>query len=198
MGLKFQSVIKSFYPKGKIWVFQDNFDKFIQGMAVEFQRANDDIKEFYDDFNIINSTNFAVEHSNDYLITQGLYSDDELQRIIVKYINGDMTFKEIITDFANYIDVEIEFIKAQSSIKFASSFAMTFGDPDIVENMQLQIDLIDNVTCTKYKKMVDIVDYFKPPYIDVFFTGKPSEGVTAFQLGTWQFGSGFGDISSCD
>lgn len=198
MGLKFINIFKSFFPQGKIWEYQEEFNNLIDGMSREFGRSHDKTSKFYDDFNILNSTSLAVEHSKDYLIQQGLYDVDELQRIIVNYLNGDLDFKEIIEDFATLVGSPISWEKAPTAIEFGIfEFGQEFGDPNIEQTMQLIIKFPDDVTCSQYTKVTYLVGFLQPPYLEVFFTNKPTETLTEFQFGISEFGDGFGDIASC-
>jgi len=72
MDLKFVTLLKSFFPKGKIWEFQTNVNYLINGLSVEYGRAYNASKEFYNNFNIINSEVLASPHGKDYLIIEGL------------------------------------------------------------------------------------------------------------------------------
>ena len=70
MDLKFVRVLDNFFPKGKFWESQTNIKKVINGVSDEFARIHKESKTFYNNFNIINSTTLAKEHSQDYLIIQ--------------------------------------------------------------------------------------------------------------------------------
>ncbi len=109
MDIKFVKVLKLFFPKGKIWIFQENFTYLIDGISIEFGRIYDKAKQFYEDFNIIESDALAVEHSQDYIIVQDAFTNAELQRIIVEYLNKDLKFEDIITDFASYIGMTLSY-----------------------------------------------------------------------------------------
>jgi len=198
MDLKFINIMKSFFPKGRIWEFQKNFSDLIDGMSVEFGRSYDNTKAFYEDFNILDTSNLAVEHSKDYLIKQGLYTNNELQRIIVEYLNKDFNFKDIIEDFAIFIGSPITWEKAAPAIEFGIfEFGQEFGDADVSQTMQLVIKFPDDVTCSQYQKIVYLVGFLQPPYLEIFFTSPPAQTLIPFEFGVSVFGDEFGGITSC-
>lgn len=198
MDLKFSKVLRSFFPQGKAWEIKNNFSDLVDGMSIEFGRAYDTSSEFQKNFNIIYSYMLAVEHSEDYLIRQGIYTNQELQRIIVEYLNGDLNFKDIIEDFATFTSIPISWEKAPGAFEFGVfEFGNEFGDPAIEQNMQLIIKFADDVTCQEFTKITYLVEFLAPPYLEIFYTNKPAEALIEFEFGTWEFGSGFGDITTC-
>lgn len=171
MGLKFINLIKSFFPVGKIWEFQTNFQYLIDGASIEFSRAYEKAKKFYEDFNLIQSFNLAREHSLDYFITQSLYTNPELQRIIVDYINKNIQLKEVIEDFASFIGTPIEFgAIINAFIVGRSTTGNALGDP-LFNNtrMVLYIKFLDVNDVNNIRKIKDLVAYLKPPYLQVVY-----------------------------
>ncbi len=174
MDVKFVKVLKQFFPKGKIWEFQENFTYLIDGISIEFGRFYDKAKQFYEDFNIIESDALAVEHSKDYLIKQDLFTNDELQRVIVAYLNKDLKFEEIITDFAAYVGMSLTYGTVPESFIVGSSTAgNALGDADFTNiNMVLFISFESIDTPEHQDSIVKIkwlVEYLKPPYIEVIY-----------------------------
>ncbi len=148
MDLKFVSLIKSFFPKGKIWEFQPNFNSLINGISIEFGRVYDKATTFYNEFNLIDSSSLAVEHSKDYLISQGLFTSIELQRIIVQYLNQDYGLQSIIEDFATFIGCDLEFSGVPNPFVVGrSTIGNYLGDP-----------LINNTRCILYIQFNDVND----------------------------------------
>lgn len=197
MDLKFVKLIKSFFPKGKIWEFQQNFNYLIDGLSVEFGRAYDTAKEFYNNFNIIESELLASPHGRDYLIIEGLYSNREIQRIIVEYLNKDFGFKDIIEDFANFIGVPIEW-GSPAPLEFGVfQFADEFGVTDNTMELLLTIGLSGDTTCQEYNKMKWLVEYLKPPYLSVIFSDAPVSAIIPITFGVSQFSDDFGELVPC-
>lgn len=199
MDLKFVTLLKSFFPKGKIWEFQTNFNYLIDGLSVEYGRAYNSAKEFYENFNIIESESLAKEHSLDYLIVQGLYTKLELQRIIVEYLNQDLGLKEIIEDFANFTNVSISWENPHAPFIFDSSkFGDKFGDKDNPGIMELLIKFGSSVTCKEYNKIYWLMEYLKPPYLDVQYTNKPLQANDKFIFDSSKFGDKFVNQVACE
>jgi len=197
MDLKFVTLLKSFFPKGKIWEFQTNVNYLIDGLSVEYGRAYDASKEFYNNFNIINSEVLASPHGRDYLIIDGLYNDFEIQRIIVEYLNKDLGFKEIIEDFADFIDVPIVWGLIPPLEFGVFQFGDEFGQSETVMELFLTIGLDGDATCQEYNKMKWLVEYLKPPYLSVTFSDQPINAIVPFTFGYSQFGDDFGELISC-
>lgn len=198
MDLKFTSIIKSFFPKGKIWQFQTNFNYLINGLSDEFGRIYNKSKAFYNNFNIINSQVFASEHGKDYLIINGLYTNAEIQRIIVQYLNKDFGFKEIIEDFANFIGTPIQWGLITPLEFGVFQFGDEFGSQESqIANLFLTIGLNGDTTCQEYNKITWLVNYLKPPYISVTFSDTPITSITPFTFGYSQFGDEFGKLAAC-
>lgn len=174
MDIRFVEVLKRFFPKGKFWDFQEKFLYLIDGISVEFGRAYESAKTFYDNFNIISSSNLAVEHSQDYLIIQDLFTDDELQRIIVEYLNKDLKFAQIIEDFATYVGMILTFGSLPSSFIVGRNTAGNpLGDIDFTNtNMVLYVEFNSIETPEDQENIIKIkwlIDYLKPPYIEVVY-----------------------------
>jgi len=201
MDLKFVATIKSFFPIGKIWDFQTNFNYLIDGISIEFARLYNNAKDFYNNFNIINSEELADFHAKDYLLDGELYTNKELQRIIVEYINKDFGFKQIIEDFANFINSPIEWRVYGLPVQFGEfEFAETFGNidnPAIFEVMNLVIILDVSIICSDFKKIDFLVNYLKPPYLNVDYVNKPLISSNYIEFGRSTFPSEFGAIKPC-
>ncbi len=194
MDLRFHEILKSFLPKGKIWELQTNTDSMIAGTSVEFGRFYDTSTKFYNGYNIINSYELASEHGNDYLIKSGLFTGSEIQRIIVNYLNGDMGLKEIIEDFADFIDISVSW-GIPSFFEFGvSQFGDEFGGEVAPCNLYI---IMDAPTCSQYNKMKWLVEYLKPPYVNVELSDPPANAITPFTFGLSQFGDDFGEMSPC-
>jgi len=201
LALKFKNLLKSFLPKGRAWEEQPQIDKLLSGFSDEFGRQYDKDTKFYQDFNIIKSSNLAIEHSQDYLIVQGLYSNRELQRIIVEYLNKDYQYMEAIEDFANFIGVPIAFINFPLPLEFGRmQFGDEFGDPLAEPYTDLYIDLnfSGDITCRDYNKIQWLAKFLKPPYIRLTFTNPPNNAILPFEFGFNQFGDDFGNLIDCE
>ncbi len=195
MALKFKRILKGFLPVGKFWESQSEIDKIFDAESKEFKRHYDLSTKFYNDHNIVQSYELADIHAKDYLIVDGLYSKQELQRIIVEYLNKDLGFKEIILDFANFINVGIEFKAIPTSLEFGVfEFGDEFGDINSNGIMELLIEFDNDVTCLEYNKVVWLINYLKPPYLVILFSNEPVESVTNFEFGNIEFGDEFGGI----
>lgn len=201
MGLKFITILESFFPKGQIWIFQTYFNYLIDGISKEFERAYNSAKEFYANFNIIESEELADIHAKDYLIDGELYSKSELQRIIVEYINKDLSFSEIIEDFANFIGFPIEWGVFGLPAQFGDfEFAETFGDltnPEEFQVMNLIIILDETIECLNFRKINFLVNYLKPPYLYISYINKPVASLDYIEFGRSTFPSEFGIVESC-
>lgn len=197
MDLKFVAILKSFFPKGKIWEFQTNFIYLINGISVEFGRAYDAAKEFYNNFNIISSEALAGNHGEDYLIKAGLYTNRELQRIIVEYLNKDLRYREIIQDFADFIGVDITWGLIPPLEFGVFQFGDEFGASEEVMELFLIIGIDGDITCQEYNKLTWLVNYLKPPYLSVTFSDQPVNAIIPLTFGYSQFGDDFGELVPC-
>lgn len=200
MDLKFVEVLKRFFPTGKVWEFQDNFNYLLGGLSLEFSRVYEKGKAFYSDFNIVGSETLATEHSGDYLIRQGLYSNLELQRIIVNYMNKDIEFRAAVQDFADFLGVPITWGNIPTPIQFGETFEFPseFGDGDFSEVMELLIEFGDGATCEGYRKIRWLVLFLKPPYLRVTFSSEPIVSIEPIEFGEFQFGGEFGELIPCE
>lgn len=198
MDLKFVSTIKSFLPIGKIWEYQTNFNYLINGLSDEMGRAHTQTTNFYNDYNIIESESLAYLHGMDYLIIEGLYTNREIQRIIVEYLNKDFDFKDVIQDFANFIGVGILW-SLPGALEFGVfQFGDEFGSTQsVIGNLYLTIGIDGEITCQQWNKINWLVQYLKPPYINVEVTPAPINSITPFTFGLSQFGDDFGELSQC-
>lgn len=196
---KFVELFTRLLPKGRAWDLQTNNKNLLDGISVEFGRSHDKATQFYKDFNLLRSANLAFEHSQDYLITEKLYNNLERQKIIVDYIEGDLySFKEAIEDFAIFINVDIEWTLLEEPFIFGSS---KFGDKFGYINaniMQLFIKFVGSPTCEEYNKIRWLVEYLKPPYLEVTYTDKPLIAFEKFIFGTSEFGDQFANIIPCE
>lgn len=201
MELKFTELLKSFFPKGKIWEFQTNFTYLINGISVEFGRLYTSATDFYNNFNIIESEKLAPLHAKDYLIDGTIYTDFEIQRIIVEYINKDLSFNQIIEDFTNFINSPVVFALNGAPVQFGNfEFADTFGDETEVsefEVMKLVIVLDVDIVCAEFKKINFLVNYLKPPYLLVSYINKPVFSENYIEFGRSEFSSEFGEVIQC-
>lgn len=201
MDLKFVSIIKSFFPKGKIWEFQTNFNYLIDGISIEFSRLYSNAKDFYNNFNIINSDEFAILHGKDYIIDTSIYSNKEIQRIIVEYINKDLGFKQIIKDFATFIGYPISYAVYGEPAQFGNfEFAEDFGDltdADEFQVMNLIIILDETIECPDFRKINFLVNYLKPPYLYVSYINRPVASLNYIEFGRSTFPSEFGNVKQC-
>lgn len=202
MGLAFETIIKSFLPKGKIWETQESLNYLISGTAKEPKRLHDKATKFYNEFNIINSSVYAPEHSQDYLIIQGLYTNEELQRIIVEYLNKDYEFKQAIENFADFIGVDLLWKKFPFPLEFGTfQFSDEFGDPNASETCELLIEFDTSVTgdisCVQYNKILWLVNFLKPPYLKITFENPPNVSSEDFEFGYSQFGDSFSGYVPC-
>lgn len=198
MDLKFVSLIKSFFPTGKIWEFQKNINDLIDGISIEFGRLYDQATGFYNNFNIIKSEALAGLHGADYLIISGLYTNREIQRIIVEYLNKDFNFREIIEDFANFANIPITWSLPPALEFGVFQFGDEFGAASIpVANLYVTIGINGEITCQEWNKIAWLVYYLKPPYINVEITEPPINSITPFTFGFSQFGDDFGELDQC-
>ncbi len=198
MALKFSNIIKSFLPTGKAWELKENTSKLIDGTSEEFERAYNTSKEFYDNFNIIQSDKLADKHGPDYLIQSGLFSNREIQRIVVEYLNKDYDYKTIIDDFATFIGESVSFVNLPISMEFGElQFGDEFGDPTLSRYMEILIQFSDTISCANYKKLEWLALFLKPPYVNVIFENKPINSITPFTVGYSQFGDELGELSAC-
>lgn len=201
MELRFEELIKRNLPTGKAWEYQDNFNHLIGGSAVEFGRLYEDVKAFHTQFNIVESYRLATNHGEDYLLDTELFTRRELQRIIVKYIHQNYSLEKMIRDFGNFIGVPIDFDRPPPPFEFGvSRFGEEFGDPEAKRSssIYLEIHLGAEVTCLQYRKLVWLINYFKPPYLYVMISNKPDDAIRFFQFGVSTFNQGFGDIIPCE
>jgi len=199
MVLKFVSLFDRLFPKGKAWEEnQENITQLKEGMSDEFGRVHTDITTFYQNFNIINKYELANFHGLDYGLNTRILTNRELQHIIVQYIYGNIEFKDLIEDFANFIGATIEYINPNLPFIFGSSqFGDTFGDSTLSEHMELLIRFDAGTTCSQYVKLTYIVNFFKPPYLKVTYSEQPLAANDPFIFGSSQFGDKFKEIVPC-
>ncbi len=199
MVLKFVNLFDSLFPKGKAWdENQDNITKLKNGLSDEFGRIYDNITTFYQNFNIINKFELAKLHGKDYLLDVDLFSNSEIQHIIVEYIYGNYSLQEMIEDFATFIGADIEFLNPAPPMEFIFTFPSEFGDENVNSNMQIFIEFADGTTCEHYRKIVYLVNFFKPPYLLAEFSNAPAGGIQLFEMGSAEFGHRFGEEVTCD
>lgn len=196
MDLRFSEIIKSFLPVGKIWEQQENTTNLINGMSDEFGRLYTDAVSFYNNFNIVKSYELASEHGNDYLIKSGLFTGIEIQRIIVQYLNKDMDFKEIIQDFADFINASVTWGVPQY---FEIGFSQCGDELGGEGSPAILFVILDasNVTCSQYRKIKWLVEYLKPPYLHVLMSDPPLTGSIPFEIGYSQCGDSLEQASIC-
>jgi len=199
MALKFKRILKSFLPKGKFWEDQKEIDIILDSEAKEFKRHYDLSTKFYNEYNIVQSYALADIHAKDYLIVEDLYTNQELQRIIVKYLNQDLGFKEIMLDFSEFINVPIFFGNPHQPFIFGQSkFGDKFGDKNNPGIMELLIKFESSVTCLEYNKIVWLAKYLAPPYLELTFSAIPLNNDVKFTFGSSKFGDKFRDIEVCE
>ncbi len=200
MAVKFQSLLRSFLPKGLIWDIGDNFKKLLEGMSYEFERLYTRAKTFYYDFNIIQSEKLADVHAHDYLIISGLYSKHEIQRIIVEYLNKEYNFEEVINDWALFLGITIEFGTVyQPFMVGRSTTGNALGDP-LINNyrMLLYIKFIDGHDEMSVAKFKWLLAYLKPPYIEILYSQTTALNNIPFYIGRNTTGNPLGIISISD
>ena len=200
MDLKFKQLLTSYIPKGKAWEDNQDFNKILEGFSNEFGRVHSKIKNFYNNFNIIKSSVYAVDHSKDYFIVQGLYNNLELQRIMVEYLNKNYHFIDALKDFSNFINIPIKFLQMPTPFEIGSSqFGDEFGDPNALSYMNLFIsfDQVVDLSCEDYNKVRWLSEYLKPPYLTITYTNQPTNTIEHFEIGLSQFGDEFGGIGTC-
>ena len=164
------------------------------------RRVYNKIKTFYDNFNILNSSTYAVEHSTDYLIAQGLYNSVQLQHIIVEYLNKGYEFIEALEDFASFINIPIVFLNLPTPLEFGElQFGDEFGDvtAESTMNLFIEFDQIADLTCDDYNRVRWLAEYLKPPYINIIYTNQPTNVIEYFEFGSSQLGDEFGGIGTC-
>ncbi len=199
MDLKFTQLLTRFFPTGKIWEFQANLFSLFEGVSIEFSRVYELGNNFHREFNLVESETYASEHSEDYLIRQGIYTNLELQRIVVNYMNKDIEFKAAIEDFAAFINVPITWLNLPAAFEFGVfQFGDEFGDPTVSPNMELLIEFDSGVTCQEYRKVRWLVEFLKPPYLKVTFSNEPVLSIQPFEFGVSQFGDAFGESIPCE
>ena len=200
MDLKFKELLQSYIPKGKAWEENTDFDKVLGGFSNEFGRVHSKIKAFYDNFNIIKSNSYAISHSIDYLIVQGLYSNIELKYIIVEYLNKDYDFIEALEDFASFINVTIKFLNLPTPFEVGfSQVGDELGDPTALSSMNLFISFDEaiDLSCDDYNRVRWLSEYLKPPYLNILYTNQPTNRITPFEVGFSQVGDELGGIETC-
>ena len=200
MDLKFKELLKSYIPKGKAWEDNPEFNNILEGFSSELGRVHKNIKTFYDSVNLINSNIYADRHSTDYLIPKGLYNNNELQHIILEYLNKDYPFIDALEDFASFINLPIRFLKLPTSFEVGfSQVGDELGDPNARENMNLFIsfDNVNGLTCLEYNKMRWLAEYLKPPYLSITYTNAPSSSISNFEVGFSQVGDELGGFETC-
>ena len=196
MDLKFVTLIKSFFPQGNIWEFQSNFLSLINGISVEFGRVYDKATTFYNEFNLINSYSLAIDYSKDYLVKQGLFTNVELQRIIVQYLNKDYVLQSIIEDFATFIGCDLEFSGVPNPFVVGrSTIGNYLGDP-LINNTRciLYIKFNDIYDVDNIRKMKELISYIKPPYLRVIYNTTSDITDTPFIVGRNTTGNPLGQI----
>ena len=196
MDLKFTKLLDNFFPKGKFWEMQSNVLKITKGVSDEFNRIYIQAKTFYEDFNIIKSFVLADKHAEDYLILKNLYTKRELQRIIVKYLNQGGKLKEIVIDFAAFINTPIQFgIGKTPFIIGRNTTGNMLGDPSAVsQKMVLYIEFLDINDVINIKKVKDLVSYLKPPYLQVIYNTTNDIQNIPFVVGRNNTGNPLGQI----
>lgn len=198
MVLKFVELFDSLFPTGQAWdENQENITKLKNGLSDEFGRVYDKITTFYENFNIINKFELSKFHGKDYGLDVDLLSNPELQHIIVEYIYGDYDLKSLVEDFAIFIGANISFVLPAPLIEFTYEFPAEFGDEAIGSNMQIFIEFADGSTCIEFRKIIYIVNFFKPPYLQVDFTNPPTLGVQLLEMGRSEFADPFGQTVTC-
>jgi hypothetical protein len=202
---KFVELFERLLPEGRAWEIQDNTRNLLNGISEEFGRSHDKATKFYRDFNLLNSSNLAFEHSQDYLITKSLYTNRERQKIIVDYIEGDeFEFKKAIEDFATFIGTPINYLPLPLPIEFGTfQFGDEFGDPNALGYMELliEIELQSETDCLSWNKIRWLVEYLKPPYLKVYYSNKPVSALTPFEFGNIEFGDSAefgGELIPCE
>jgi len=198
MAIKFYDIISSFLPQGKAWELQSNTKKLLNGSSEEFNREYETSKDFYNNFNIIQSDKLAYNHGIDYLIKTEIFTNAEIQRIIVEYLNKDYEYNTIIEDFASFIGESISFVSLPTSLEFGEmNVGDEFGDPSLNRYMEILIKFSETISCQNYKKIEWLALFLKPPYVNVIFENKPLNSITPFTLGYAQFGDELGELQSC-
>lgn len=196
MDLKFINILTNFLPKGKFWEDQPYVKKIIAGVSNEYSIVYEKAKYFYTTFNIIKSQELATIHSQDYLITQGLYTKAELQRIIVKYLNKDYDLKFIIEDFADFIGTGIEFGSVASPfIVGRNTIGNSLGDPTYNNTrMMLYVKFLNVNDVINIRKVKDLIKYLKPPYLQVIYNTTNDVNNNLFITGSNTTGNPLGQI----
>lgn len=196
MDLKFINILTNFLPKGKFWEDQPYVKKIIAGISNEYLMVYEKAKYFYTTFNIIKSQELATVHSQDYLITQGLYTKAELQRIIVKYLNKDYDLKFIIEDFADFIGTGIEFESVASPfIVGRNTIGNSLGDPTYNNTrMMLYVKFLNVNDIINIRKVKDLIKYLKPPYLQVIYNTTNDVNNNLFITGSNTTGNPLGQI----
>lgn len=196
MDLKFINILTNFLPKGKFWEDQPYVNKIIAGVSNEYSIVYEKAKYFYTTFNIIKSQELATVHSQDYLITQGLYNKAELQRIIVKYLNKDYDLKFIIEDFADFIGTGIEFGSVASPfIVGRNTIGNSLGDPTYNNTrMMLYVKFLNGNDVVNIRKVKDLIKYLKPPYLQVIYNTTNDVNNNLFITGSNTTGNPLGQI----
>lgn len=198
MDLKFVEILKGFLPKGKAWENQENTFKIFEAVSDEFSLIHAKGASFYKNYNLVQDESLATEYSNDYLIYQGLYSNLELQRIIVEYINRGYEFKDAVEDFSEFIGVPINWTFLPYPMEFGDmQFGDEFGDASVSRVMELLIEFEEDVTCADFNKIKALVQYLQPPYLSVQYTNTPTDDIVALEFGEMQFGDEMGELITC-
>lgn len=197
MDVRFYNVISRFFPKGKAWELTGNFDNLVKGLSVEFGRAYNQIKTINSQIEITKSSALAIEHGRDYIIDTELFDADEIQRIIVNYINKEVEFKDVISDFADYIGYPVVWFSDIDEIEFTFEFTAVFGDESTALPMILKVEFDPNIQCKQYNQLIFLIEYLKPPYIQIEYIGVPNLGLTPFEIGLSEVGSPLGDTNPC-
>ena len=151
---------------------------------------------FYNEFNLIESSSLAVDHSKDYLIKQGLFTNVELQRIIVQYLNQDYGLQSIIEDFATFIGCDLEFSGVPNPfIVGRSTIGNYLGDP-LINNTRciLYVKFNDINDVGNITKMKELISYIKPPYLRVIYNTTSDVTNIPFIIGRNTTGNPLGQI----
>jgi len=199
MVIKFVDLFTRLFPKGKAWdENQINITYLKNGLSDEFGRIYDKITAFYQNFNLLNSYELSNFHALDYLLNVNIFNKRELQHIIVEYIYGNYEFRDLIEDFANFIGINLTYLKPTPAFKFGrSKFGDKFGIDGVEPNMQIFIEFDVDATCDHYRKIVYLVMFFKPPYLQVDFSAQPLSSYDVFKFGKSKFGTQFKTIVPC-
>lgn len=77
-------------------------------------------------------------------------------------------------------------------------FGDEFGSSESqIGSLYLTIGIEGEVTCQNWNKINWLVQYLKPPYINVEVTDAPITSIIPFTFGLSQFGNNFGKVNQC-